>query len=103
MTKLTTGAIFVPKKLRLARVLVESVACWACSRSDTMLEAKLVVVQSGLRTDSMGVLASDMAAHAQTLVEGNHMTDRIEIVRGRIEEIELKEKVDVIVSEPSSP
>jgi len=46
------------------------------------------------------VEASSMAQHAKTLVDNNHLTDRIVVVPGKIEEITLPEKVDVIISEP---
>jgi len=44
--------------------------------------------------------ASSMAQHANTLVKDNKMGDKIKIIAGKIEEIELPEKVDVIISEP---
>lgn len=44
--------------------------------------------------------ASNMAQYAQQLVESNNVQDRIFIMPGKIEEIELPEKVDVIISEP---
>lgn len=40
------------------------------------------------------------AEAAQRLVEANHMSTIIKVVKGKVEEIELPEKVDVIVSEP---
>ncbi|UJR23845.1 hypothetical protein I4U23_026820 [Adineta vaga] len=46
------------------------------------------------------VEASSMAQHAKILIENNQLSNRIQIVPGRIEEIELPEKVDVIISEP---
>jgi len=46
------------------------------------------------------VEASDMADMARKLVEANGWRDVIEIVKGKVEEIELPEDVDVIVSEP---
>lgn len=46
------------------------------------------------------VEASSMAQHAKTLVENNHLIDRIVVVPGKIEEITLPEQVDVIISEP---
>jgi len=44
--------------------------------------------------------ASDMAKNARTLVEANDLSDRIEVVQEKLENLELPEKVDVIVSEP---
>lgn len=46
------------------------------------------------------VEASNMAQYAQQLVAANNMSDRITVIAGKIEEIELPEKVDIIVSEP---
>jgi type I protein arginine methyltransferase len=36
----------------------------------------------------------------QAVVEANNMTDKIEVRAGKIEELEIPEKVDVIISEP---
>ncbi|XP_075147031.1 arginine methyltransferase 4 [Haematobia irritans] len=44
--------------------------------------------------------ASNMAQYAQQLVESNHVQDKIFVMPGKIEEIDLPEKVDVIISEP---
>ncbi|CAH1991042.1 unnamed protein product [Acanthoscelides obtectus] len=46
------------------------------------------------------VEASTMAQYAQKLVECNNLTNSIKVIPGKIEEIELPEKVDVIISEP---
>mmetsp|Transcript_19089 Transcript_19089/g.24647 ORF Transcript_19089/g.24647 Transcript_19089/m.24647 type:complete len:395 (-) Transcript_19089:255-1439(-) len=46
------------------------------------------------------VEASEMAHCAQMLVDSNNLHDRIEILHGKVEEVEVKEKVDVIISEP---
>ncbi|XP_053669842.1 histone-arginine methyltransferase CARMER isoform X2 [Anopheles nili] len=46
------------------------------------------------------VEASNMAQYAQQLVSSNNLTDRIVVIAGKIEEIELPERVDVIISEP---
>lgn len=43
---------------------------------------------------------SDMTKYAQRLIDGNGLSDVIEIVKGRVEEVELPEKVDAIISEP---
>eukprot|EP00029_Vermamoeba_vermiformis_P008744 TRINITY_DN4175_c0_g1_i1.p1 TRINITY_DN4175_c0_g1~~TRINITY_DN4175_c0_g1_i1.p1 ORF type:complete len:307 (-),score=24.49 TRINITY_DN4175_c0_g1_i1:5-925(-) len=43
--------------------------------------------------------ASDIADQARRIVEHNGMSHVIEVIKGRVEEIELPEKVDVIVSE----
>ena len=44
--------------------------------------------------------ATPMAENARTLVEANGLSDRIEVVQEKLEDLELPEKVDVIVSEP---
>uniref|UniRef100_A0A182PK48 Histone-arginine methyltransferase CARMER n=1 Tax=Anopheles epiroticus TaxID=199890 RepID=A0A182PK48_9DIPT len=46
------------------------------------------------------VEASNMAQYAQQLVSSNNLTDKIIVIAGKIEEIELPERVDVIISEP---
>jgi len=46
------------------------------------------------------VEASQSAQTAKTLAEANGFSDRVEIIFGKIEEINLPEKVDIIVSEP---
>lgn len=45
------------------------------------------------------VEGSNMANVAQLLVEKNGFADRIQVIKGRMEEVELPEKVDIIVSE----
>jgi predicted RNA methylase len=47
-----------------------------------------------------GVDASRAAIDAEQLVRANGMSDVITIVRGKVEEVELPEKVDIIISEP---
>lgn len=46
------------------------------------------------------VEASSMAKHAQLLVQTNNLIDRIVVIEGKIEEIDLPEPVDIIISEP---
>ncbi|XP_072386670.1 histone-arginine methyltransferase CARMER isoform X1 [Diabrotica undecimpunctata] len=46
------------------------------------------------------VEASTMAHYAQKLVEANSFNTCIKVIAGKIEEVELPEKVDVIISEP---
>lgn len=41
-----------------------------------------------------------MARNAEILVESNSLSQVIQVIKGKIEEIELPEKVDVIISEP---
>ncbi|CAH1393139.1 unnamed protein product [Nezara viridula] len=56
-------------------------------------------VQAGARR-VYAVEASSMAQHAETLVAANNVHDKIKVIAGKIEEIELPEMVDVIISEP---
>lgn len=46
------------------------------------------------------VEASNMAQYAQQLVHSNNLNGKITVIAGKIEEIELPEMVDVIISEP---
>lgn len=46
------------------------------------------------------VEASNMAEHAQRLIETNKRGNVIQVIAGKIEEIELPELVDIIISEP---
>ena len=46
------------------------------------------------------VEASAMSKHAETLVKANGFSDVIKVVKGKVEEIDIPEKVDVIISEP---
>ena len=47
-----------------------------------------------------GIEASRAALDARLLAQANGMGDVIEIVQGKVEEIDLPEKADVIISEP---
>jgi len=44
--------------------------------------------------------ASSMALHCQSLVDNNKLGGIIEVIPGKIEEVDLPEKVDMIISEP---
>lgn len=46
------------------------------------------------------VEASDIAQFAEKLVAGNNLSDVITVIKGNLNEIDLPEKVDVIISEP---
>ena len=46
------------------------------------------------------VEASSIAVHASMLVAANKVDDMIKFLNGKIEEIQLPEQVDVIISEP---
>ncbi|CAF0732215.1 unnamed protein product [Didymodactylos carnosus] len=46
------------------------------------------------------VEASSMAQHAKLLVDNNHLSNCISVIPGKIEEIQLPEQVDIIISEP---
>nr|CAD7459332.1 unnamed protein product [Timema tahoe] len=56
-------------------------------------------VQAGAKK-VYAVEASTMAQHAEFLVRENHLSDKIIVMAGKIEEITLPEQVDVIISEP---
>jgi histone-arginine methyltransferase CARM1 len=56
-------------------------------------------IQAGARK-VYAVEASGMAKHAETLVKANGLQGRIIVVKKRVEEMELPEMVDIIVSEP---
>jgi len=56
-------------------------------------------VQSGARK-VYGVEMSDIATQARKLVKANGLDDKIQILKGKVEEVTLPEKVDIIVSEP---
>ncbi|KAH9499933.1 Histone-arginine methyltransferase carm1 [Bulinus truncatus] len=44
--------------------------------------------------------ASSMAQHCETLVRQNNLQDRIIVIPGKVEEVEVPEEVDTIISEP---
>ncbi|GLH16419.1 Histone-arginine methyltransferase CARMER [Gryllus bimaculatus] len=56
-------------------------------------------IQAGARR-VYAVEASTMAQHAESLVNANNLKGKIVVIAGKIEEITLPEKVDVIISEP---
>ncbi|XP_014663044.1 PREDICTED: histone-arginine methyltransferase CARMER-like isoform X2 [Priapulus caudatus] len=56
-------------------------------------------VQAGARL-VYAVEASSMAQHAESLVHANRLTGKIQVISGKIEEVMLPEKVDIIISEP---
>lgn len=56
-------------------------------------------VQAGARK-VYAVEASSMAKHAEQLVYGMKLTNKITVIPGKIEEITIPEHVDVIISEP---
>ncbi|CAF3627482.1 unnamed protein product [Rotaria sordida] len=56
-------------------------------------------IQAGARK-VYAVEASTMAEFAKILIENNHLSSRIEVINGKIEDITLPEKVDVLISEP---
>ena len=43
--------------------------------------------------------ASDITKHATEIIEHNDLSDKIEVIQSRGEELQLTEKVDLIVSE----
>lgn len=43
--------------------------------------------------------ASDIIRHAESIIKGNNLTHKITLIKGKMEEVTLPEKVDIIVSE----
>lgn len=56
-------------------------------------------VQAGAK-QVYAIEASNMANFAQQLVTANNVSDRIVVVPGKIEEVDLPQMVDIIISEP---
>uniref|UniRef100_A0A4W3GCR3 Histone-arginine methyltransferase CARM1 n=1 Tax=Callorhinchus milii TaxID=7868 RepID=A0A4W3GCR3_CALMI len=56
-------------------------------------------VQAGARK-VYAVEASSMAQHAELLVKSNNLGDRILVIPGKVEEVNIPEPVDMIISEP---
>lgn len=56
-------------------------------------------VQAGARL-VYAVEASNMAQYAEQMVAANGLSDKIHVIAGKIEEIDLPQQVDVIISEP---
>ena len=59
----------------------------------------LFAAQAGARK-VYAVEASNMADKAKQIVAANGFEDVVEVIKGKIEEIDLPEKVDLIISEP---
>jgi histone-arginine methyltransferase CARM1 len=56
-------------------------------------------VQAGAKR-VYAVEASSMAVHCQMLVKANKHSNKIVVIAGKVEEIDIPEKVDMIISEP---
>ena len=59
----------------------------------------LFAAQAGARK-VYAIEASDMAEKATEIVAANGFADVVEVIKGKIEEVDLPEKVDLIISEP---
>ncbi|KAF0907681.1 hypothetical protein E2562_020453 [Oryza meyeriana var. granulata] len=60
----------------------------------------LFAAQAGAR-HVYAVEASEMSEHAQRLISGNpSLGQRITVIKGKVEEVELPEKADILISEP---
>lgn len=59
----------------------------------------MFAVQAGAKK-VYAIEASGAANVARALVEANGLSDKIEVIQGRIQKVEIPEKVDIIVSEP---
>ncbi|KAF6161663.1 hypothetical protein GIB67_021738 [Kingdonia uniflora] len=63
----------------------------------------LFAVQAGAK-HVYAVEASEMAEYARRLIAGNpSLGQRITVVKGKVEEVELPEKADILISEPMGP
>jgi len=58
----------------------------------------LMAARSGAKK-IYAVEASEMANNAEAIVQHNGYSDIIQVIKGRVEDLELPEKVDLIVSE----
>ena len=58
----------------------------------------MFAAKAGART-VYGVECSGIIEQARQIVEANGFSDRITLIHGKVEEIEVPEKVDIIVSE----
>lgn len=56
-------------------------------------------VQAGARK-VYAIEASSMATHAEALIRHNNLSDKVILIPGKVEEVEIPEMVDVIISEP---
>ncbi|KAK3090314.1 hypothetical protein FSP39_010867 [Pinctada imbricata] len=56
-------------------------------------------IQAGARK-VYAIEASSMAVHCETLVRNNKMSDKIIVLPGKVEEVDIPEPVDTIISEP---
>ncbi|XP_069783529.1 histone-arginine methyltransferase CARM1 [Narcine bancroftii] len=56
-------------------------------------------VQAGARI-VYAVEASSMSKYAEILVKSNNLSERVMVLEGKIEELTIPEKVDIIISEP---
>ncbi|KAI4364438.1 hypothetical protein MLD38_020531 [Melastoma candidum] len=60
----------------------------------------LFAAQAGAR-HVYAIEASEMAEYARKLIAGNPaLSDRITVIKGKVEEVELPEKADILISEP---
>lgn len=56
-------------------------------------------VQAGAKK-VYAIEASNMAVHCQNLIQSNRLDDKITLIAGKVEEVDVPEKVDMIISEP---
>ncbi|CAB4022148.1 Histone-arginine methyltransferase CARM1 [Paramuricea clavata] len=56
-------------------------------------------IQSGAKK-VYAVEASTMAMHCEALAKANGLTDKLHVIAGKLEEVDIPEKVDMIISEP---
>lgn len=89
-----------------------STYCHAIANNPTMFKDKVVLdvgagsgilsffaAQAGAKK-VYAVEASNAAIYAKKLVQSNNLQHVIEVIQGKIEEVNLPEKVDILISEP---
>jgi len=58
----------------------------------------MFAAQAGARK-VIGIDCSEIIVHARQIVKDNHFDEVITLIKGKVEEVELTEKVDIIISE----
>ena len=79
-----------------------ALACCHSSASKRVLSEVMPVTRTSVvntHTPVYAIDASNIADHARRIVSHNKLDDKIHVIKGMIEDVELPEKVDIIVSE----
>ena len=82
----------------------EHVLCsyWQCTESTHVLifiPYASSVTPTPLLSQVYAIEASKLAVHTQEVVKCNGLEDRVEVIHGKIEDVDLPDKVDLIISE----